>query len=109
MRVSTTFRPFAKCVSGNSRGERVIVLMSSGNLATTQSVVSLLDERVKARSERTPTLLETQSMYQTVMLVGNTVKEVIANSATEGSARSPISTHRSSSGDRFAAASRAYS
>ena len=30
-------------------GERVVVLMSAGNLATTQAVVSLLDERSKAR------------------------------------------------------------
>ena len=33
-------------------GERVIVLMSAGNLATTQSVVSILDERTKV-GERT--------------------------------------------------------
>ena len=33
-------------------GERVIVLMSAGNLATTQAVVSLLDERTKAVAER---------------------------------------------------------
>ena len=65
-------------------GERVIVLMAAGNLATTQAVVSLLDERTKAVSERSPTLLETPSMYQTARLVGNTVKEVIANSAPEG-------------------------
>jgi putative proteasome-type protease len=65
-------------------GERVIVLLSAGNLATTQAVVSLLDERTKAVSERAPTLLETPSMYQTARLVGNTVKEVIASSATEG-------------------------
>ncbi|RVA24988.1 peptidase, partial [Mesorhizobium sp. M7A.F.Ca.CA.004.11.2.1] len=45
-------------------GERVIVLMSAGNLATTQAVVSLLDERTKAISERHSTLLETPSMYQ---------------------------------------------
>ncbi|MBN9073946.1 MAG: proteasome-type protease [Rhizobiales bacterium] len=65
-------------------GERVIVLMSSGNLATTQSVVSLLDERSKAVSDRVHTLLETPSMFQTARLVGNTVKEVISSSATEG-------------------------
>ena len=61
-------------------GERVIVLMSAGNLATTQAVVSLLDERTKAVAERHATLLETPSMYQTVRLVGDTVKEVIASS-----------------------------
>ena len=33
-------------------GERVIVLMSAGNLATTQAVVSLLDERTKAVADR---------------------------------------------------------
>lgn len=65
-------------------GERVIVLMSSGNLATTQSVVSLLDERSKAVSERVHTVLETPSMYQTANLVGNTVKEVISHSAPVG-------------------------
>jgi len=65
-------------------GERVIVLMSAGNLATTQAVVSLLDERTKAISERHSTLLETPSMYQTVRMVGDTVKEVIASSSPAG-------------------------
>jgi len=65
-------------------GERVIVLMSAGNLATTQAVVSLLDERTKAVAERHATLLETPSMYQTVRLVGDTVKEVIAQSSPAG-------------------------
>jgi putative proteasome-type protease len=65
-------------------GERVIVLMSAGNLATTQAVVSLLDERTKAVSDRHATLLETPSMYQTVRMVGDTVKEVIASSSPTG-------------------------
>lgn len=58
--------------------------MSAGNLATTQAVVSLLDERTKAVSERTHTLLETPSMFQTARLVGNTVKEVILSSSPSG-------------------------
>ncbi|WP_214470905.1 peptidase [Mesorhizobium sp. dw_380] len=65
-------------------GERVIVLMSAGNLATTQAVVSLLDERTKAVADRHATLLETPSMYQTVRMVGDTVKEVIAQSSPAG-------------------------
>ena len=75
-RIST----FRKMHVWEEPGERVIVLMSAGNLATTQAVVSLLDERTKAVAERSPTLLETPSMYQTARLVGNTVKEVIASS-----------------------------
>ena len=65
-------------------GERVVVLMSAGNLATTQAVVSLLDERTKAAAERAPTLFEAPSMYQIARLVGDTVKEVIAQSALGG-------------------------
>lgn len=65
-------------------GERVVVLMSAGNLATTQAVVSLLDERTKAVADRAPTLLEAPSMFQIARLVGDTVKEVIAQSAPAG-------------------------
>jgi putative proteasome-type protease len=65
-------------------GERVIVLLTAGNLATTQAVVSLLDERSKAVAERSPTLLGTPSMYQTARLVGNTVREVLASTAEVG-------------------------
>jgi putative proteasome-type protease len=65
-------------------GDRVIVMMSAGNLATTQAVVSLLDERSKSPAERSPSLLQTPSMYQTAKLVGDTVKEVIASSAPAG-------------------------
>jgi len=65
-------------------GERVLVLMSAGNLATTQAVVSLLDERSKAVADRSHTLLETPSMYQTAALVGSVVKEVIASSSPTG-------------------------
>ncbi len=65
-------------------GDRVIVMMAAGNLATTQAVVSLLDERAKTASERKPSLLEMPSMYQTARLVGNTLKEVIAGSTPTG-------------------------
>jgi len=75
---------FRKMYSWEKPGERAIVLLAAGNLATTQAVVSLLDERSKAPSERTQTILGTPSMYQTARLVGRTVKEVIAESAPVG-------------------------
>ena len=65
-------------------GDRVIVLLASGNLATTQAVVSLLDERAKAPHERAPSLYETPSMFQTARVVGNLVKEVIGGSTPAG-------------------------
>ena len=59
--------------------ERAITLLSSGNLATTQAVVSLLDERSKAPAERDPSILSAPSMFQVATIVGNTLREVIAN------------------------------
>lgn len=75
---------FRKMTVWEKPGERVVVLLAAGNLATTQAVVSLLDERSKAPSERSSHLLGTPSMYQTAVLVGSTVKEVIEGSAATG-------------------------
>lgn len=57
-------------------GERVIVLQSAGNLATTQSVVSLL--RARSREPEGHHLLNVKSMYQAAEIVGSTVREVIS-------------------------------
>jgi putative proteasome-type protease len=75
---------FGKMFVWEKPGERVIVMLTAGNLATTQAVVSMLDERTKASSERTHTLLDTPSMFQTARLVCETVKEVIASTAPVG-------------------------
>lgn len=75
---------FRKMHVWSEPGERVIVLLSAGNLATTQAVVSLLDERSKAVADRAPTLLETPSMFQTARMVGNVVREVIETTAPSG-------------------------
>lgn len=75
---------FRKMHVWENPGERVVVLMSAGNLATTQNVVSLLEGRAKVVGERSPAVLETPSMYQTARLIGDTVKQVIAQSAPAG-------------------------
>jgi putative proteasome-type protease len=75
---------FRKMKVWSKPGERVIVLLSAGNLATTQAVLSLLDERSKAAEERSPSVLATPSMFQTARLVGDTLKEVVRQSAPEG-------------------------
>jgi len=75
---------FPKMRTWEVPGERVIVLLSAGNLATTQAVISLLDERSKAVAERHSSLLDTPSMFQTARLIGDVVKEVIAQAAPAG-------------------------
>jgi len=75
---------FRKMFTWAVAGERNITLMTAGNLATTQSVVSLLEERSKEPAARQPGILEAKSMFQVATLVGNTLKEVIATHAEAG-------------------------
>jgi putative proteasome-type protease len=75
---------FRKLFTWSVPGERVIVLMTAGNLATTQSVVSLLEERTKAPSERRPSILELPTMFQVARHVGETLREVIQSNASTG-------------------------
>lgn len=65
-------------------GKCVFTLLSAGNLATTQSVVSLLDERTKKPENRSPSLLQTPTMFQAARLVGETLKEVIQSNSNTG-------------------------
>jgi putative proteasome-type protease len=73
-----------KMFTWDAPGDRVITLMTAGNLATTQALVSLLDERSKIVAERNPTILELPTMFQVARLVGATLKEVIDESRPEG-------------------------
>jgi len=65
-------------------GERKITIMTAGNLATTQSMISLLEERSKSAEERDPSILRQSTMFQVARLVGTTLKEVIAASTPNG-------------------------
>ena len=65
-------------------GERAITLMTAGNLATTQAMVALLEERSKVAEDRDPGILAQPTMFQVARLVGATLKEVIAYSAPSG-------------------------
>jgi len=69
---------FRKMFTWTVPGERVITLMAAGNLATTQAVISLLDERSKAPADRAP------SMFQVAQIVGDMVREVIQANAMSG-------------------------
>jgi predicted proteasome-type protease len=75
---------FRKMFSWQVPGERVLMLMTAGNLATTQAVVSLIDERSKAPHDRNPSILETPSMFQAAREIGETLREVIHANAMSG-------------------------
>jgi len=58
-------------------GERIITVLTAGNLATTQGVVSQLEERNKAPEERHNNLLEAPTMFQVASIVGRLLRETI--------------------------------
>lgn len=65
-------------------GERAITVMTAGNLATTQSLISLLEERSVSEEDRDPSILRQPTMFQVARLVGETLREVINGSSTTG-------------------------
>ena len=75
---------FRKINTWEVPGERAITLLSAGNLATTQAVVSRLDERTKAVPDRSPSILEAPTMFQIANLVGNTLRAEIAKQKEGG-------------------------
>ncbi|RZJ13622.1 MAG: peptidase [Rubrivivax sp.] len=54
--------------------QREIVLLTAGNLATTQSIISLLNQRLKGEGDH---LLNVPSLYDAAVLVGRVMREVI--------------------------------
>jgi putative proteasome-type protease len=69
------FASFCKMTVFEQPGDRVIILLSSGNLAGTQAVVSLLRQR-NAATDGAPNLLTAQTMFDVVMLVSDALRDV---------------------------------
>lgn len=75
---------YKKMFTFEAPGDRVLTLLTAGNLATTQAVISILEERMKAPGDRAPSVLEAPSMFQVARIVGQTLREVIALNANTG-------------------------
>lgn len=58
-----------------NEGERVIVILSSGNLSITQSAINLLEHQSRA-SDANKTVHNASSMFEIANLVGNALREV---------------------------------
>jgi len=68
------FARFCKMTVLERAGDRVIVLLSSGNLAGTQAVISLLKQR--GASDGVPNLWSAVSMFDSAMLVSDAMRDV---------------------------------
>jgi len=77
---------FRKMFSWSVPGERVIALMTAGNLATTQAVISRLEERSKAPQDRANSLLELPTMFQVAIETGKLLRETVRETQEENGA-----------------------
>ena len=68
---------FRKMFHWTVPGERVITVLSAGNLATTQAVISQLEERSKTPGERGNSLLEMPTMFTVATEIGRLLRDTI--------------------------------
>jgi len=69
---------FRKMFTWEVPGDRLLTLMTAGNLATTQSVISQLEERMKEPDDRDNALLKSKTMFQVATQVGRLLRTTIA-------------------------------
>jgi putative proteasome-type protease len=69
------FAKFCKMAVYERVGDRVIVLLSSGNLAGTQAVIGVLKQRADSGGG-TPNMWTSQSMFETAMIVSDAMRDV---------------------------------
>ncbi|MEX2454258.1 MAG: peptidase [Rhodospirillaceae bacterium] len=67
---------FRKLTVFEKPGDRVIVMASAGNLATSQAVISHVSERLGERKGE-ESLFRTRSMFNAARIVGNTLRDVV--------------------------------
>ena len=77
--LASTVSQFRKLHFWRRIGGRVLVLLTAGNLAVSQSVISIINEQLSPEvpADR-PTLMNVSSMYRAARLVGSAVREVRA-------------------------------
>ncbi|WJY17864.1 proteasome-type protease [Alteriqipengyuania flavescens] len=79
---------FRKMFTWEVPGERIISVMTAGNLATTQAVISKLEERTKAPEDRHVSLLEAPTMFQVATEIGQLLRETVRKTQSENNTKS---------------------
>jgi len=74
---------FRKMFYWSKPGERIVAIMTAGNLATTQAVISRMEERSKAPEERHNSLLELPTMFQVAAEAGKLLREIVRETQDE--------------------------
>ena len=83
---------FKKLFTWKEPGERAITMMTSGNLAITQAVMSLLQENIDDPKYSAETLLTAPSMFRVAEIVGEAMRKIQTRYGPGLSARGENST-----------------
>lgn len=67
---------FRKMTVYERPGDRVIVVLSSGNLSVTQNAINLLEGRSRGPHETLPNIWSTQSLFDAATLLGDALRDV---------------------------------
>lgn len=70
------FATFCKMTVFERPGDRVIVLLSSGNLAGTQAVISLLKQRGDEFEGKGATIWNARTMFDAAMIISDAVRDI---------------------------------
>ncbi len=75
---------FKKMFTWAINGQSVITILAAGNLATTQSLISILNGFGDNQADPTTTLLNQPSMFELAQLVGRKLRSVIQSNSDGG-------------------------
>src|SRR6202000_1168416 len=70
------FATFCKMTVFERPGDRVIILLSSGNLAGTQAVISVLKQRGEAKEAGSGNLWKARTMFDVAVILSDAVREI---------------------------------
>jgi putative proteasome-type protease len=70
------FATFCKMTVFERPGDRLIVLLSSGNLAGTQAVISILKQRAEAQDNIAKNVWSAHTMFDVAVIVSDAVREI---------------------------------
>jgi putative proteasome-type protease len=75
------FATFCKMTVFERPGDRAIVLLSSGNLAGTQAVISVLRQRGEAQADGVASIWSARTMFDVAVIVSDAVRDIESRDA----------------------------
>ena len=70
----------------SNKNERSVVLLTSGNLATSQATINLINEAIDNPSSDSDNILKTKSMFQVARIVGKILRNISNEYSSDGQA-----------------------